>query len=224
MVRYSSDVALGRARLIKNGGIAASVFSPRPNQTLPEPSRRMREQGVDKTGLRGEVAAQHLRTALVARDLVEQALELGDVAVDRLLEVAVGAIFAGHLVESFLAGRSVEALGESLALAALIAIPHLGGEIAIHQPADVERQRCQGVVVAALLRGTATLGLAVGGAIGAAQQIGKPPVASLVGIPRRYRRRFGAPRGRPAEVRRRQVRRAAGVTPPRRRGRVPAGA
>src|ERR1700674_5727376 len=151
----------------------------------------MCEQGIDKSGLRGEVAAQHLRAALVARDLVEQALELGDVAVDRLLEAAVGAIFAGDLVEGLLAGRGVEPLGESLALAALIAIPHLGGEIAIHQPADVERQRCQRVVTGALL--TTARGLAVAGAgICAAQEIGKPSVASLIRTRRRYRRGFGA--------------------------------
>src|SRR3977135_4409558 len=106
----------------------------------------MREQGVDRAGLRGEVAAQRLRSAVFARDLVEQALELGDVAVDRLLEAAVGAILAGDFVKGLLAGRRVRPLGEGLALAALIAIPHLGGEIAIHQAADVERQRRQRIV------------------------------------------------------------------------------
>ena len=90
--------------------------------------------------------------ALVARDFVEQALELGDVAVDRLLEVAVGAIFAGDLVEGLLARRRIEPLGESLALAALIAIPHFGGEVAIHQAADVERQRLQRIAAGGRLR------------------------------------------------------------------------
>src|SRR6478672_3069497 len=162
----------------RNGGTPASVSYPRSTRVLPQPSRRMREQGVDEAGFRGEMAAQHLRAALVARDLVEQPLELGDVAIHRLLEAAVGAIFAGDFVESLLACRGVETLGESLALAALIAVPHLGGEIAIHQPADIERQRCQGIVTA--LRGPAACGVPVGGAIGAAQQFGKPSVASLV--------------------------------------------
>ena len=62
----------------------------------------MREQGIDQPGLGGEVAAQHRRPALVARDLVEQALELGDVAVDGLLEIAVGAVFACDFVERLL--------------------------------------------------------------------------------------------------------------------------
>src|ERR1700760_3128259 len=49
----------------------------------------------------------------------EQPLELGDVAIDRLLEAAVGAVLAGDFVERLLASRRVQALGERLALAAL---------------------------------------------------------------------------------------------------------
>src|SRR5947208_10771469 len=130
------------------------------------------------------MAAQHRRSALVARHLIEQALEFGDVAVDGLLEVAVAAIFAGDLVERFLSGRRVEALGEGLALAALIAIPHLSREIAIHQPADVERQRLQGI--AALLRYAAARRLTVAAArIRSVEQLGKPSIATLVGTSRR---------------------------------------
>ena len=82
----------------------------------------MGEQGIDHAGFGDEVAAQRRGSAVVAGDLVEQALEFGDVAVDRLLEGAVGAIFAADLVEGLLAGRRVEPLGERLALAALIEI------------------------------------------------------------------------------------------------------
>src|SRR2546423_5757183 len=136
------------------------------------------------------MAAQHRRSALVARHLIEQALEFGDVAVDGLLEVAVAAIFAGDLVERFLSGRRVEALGEGLALAALIAIPHFGSEIAIHQPADVERQRLQGIA-AALLRCAAARRFTIATArIRSVQQLGKPSIATLVGTPRRNWRRF----------------------------------
>src|SRR5260370_40093813 len=85
-------------------------FKLRSPQPLPEPSRRVREQGIDHPGLRGEVAAQHRGAALVACDLIEQSLELGDVAVHRLLEVAVGAIFAGDFIEGLLAGRGIEPL------------------------------------------------------------------------------------------------------------------
>src|SRR5947209_3927077 len=137
----------------KNGGREASV-----SQSLfgairvsPQPSRRMREQGVDQARLRGQVIAQLLRAAAVAGDFVEQAFELDNVAIDRSLEVAIGAIFAGNLVKGLLAGGRVEALGEGLVLAALVAVPHLGGEVAVHQPADVERQRFERI--AAGLRG-----------------------------------------------------------------------
>src|SRR5579871_4001375 len=82
----------------KNGGRGASVFSsirysPLTIRRLPQPPRRVREQGVDEAGLRGQVTAQRLRSAILAGHFVEQPLELGDVAVDRLLEVAVAAIF-----------------------------------------------------------------------------------------------------------------------------------
>ena len=61
----------------------------------------MGEQGIDEAGLRGEVAAQHGGAPLVARDLVEQALELGDVAVDGLLEIAVGAVLRATSSNAF---------------------------------------------------------------------------------------------------------------------------
>ena len=57
------------------------------------------------------------------------------------------------------------------------------------------------------------------GRIGAVQQVGKPSVAALVGTRRRNRRRFGAARSRHAEIRRRQVRGAAGIAQARRRPR-----
>src|SRR5437660_1127788 len=101
--------------------------------SLSQPSRGVGEQGVDQPGFRGEVATQRGGAALVARDFVEYSLELLDVAVDRLLEVAVGAILAADFIESLLAGRRIQPLAEGLALAALVAVPHLGGEIAIHQ-------------------------------------------------------------------------------------------
>src|SRR6202048_4617526 len=118
----------------------------------------MREQGIDEAGLGGEVAAKDRGSPLVACDVIEQALELGDVTVDRLLEVAVGAILAGDLIEGLLAGGGIEPLAESLALAALIAIPHLGCEIAVHQAADVERQRLQRVATGCRLGGAAARG------------------------------------------------------------------
>src|SRR5687767_2785155 len=103
----------------QNGGREASVFIPVLSATCsPQPPRRVREQCVDQSRLRGEVAAQRLRSAILARDLVQEPLELGDIAVDRLLEAAVGAVFAGDLVERLLAGRRVQPLGKRLALAA----------------------------------------------------------------------------------------------------------
>src|ERR1700744_81173 len=121
----------------QNGGREASVpYSSLAIGVSSQPARGMREQGVDQTGFRGQVVAQRLRPAILARHLVEQPLELGDVAVERRLEAAVGAVLAGELVERPLAGRGGQALAERLALAALVAVPHLGREVAVHQPAD----------------------------------------------------------------------------------------
>ena len=67
------------------------------------------------------MAAQCCGAALVAGDFIEQPLEFLDVAVDRLLEVAVGAILAADFIEGLLAGWRVQALAEGLGLAALVA-------------------------------------------------------------------------------------------------------
>src|SRR5207302_10951716 len=107
-----------RPRGLRFYPLFATLYSP-----LTQPPRRVREQGVDEPRLRGEVAAQRLRSAIFARDFVEQPFELGDIAVDRLLETAIGAVFARHFVERLLAGRRLGPLGERLALPALIAIP-----------------------------------------------------------------------------------------------------
>ena len=120
------------------------------------------------------------RPSMHARNFVQQPLELRDIAVDRLLEAAVGAIFARDFVERLLAGWRIEPLAEGLALAALVAIPHLGGEIAIHQPADVERQRFQRIGLA--LRRSSARGFATAGTagVGAVEKVGQPSVAPAV--------------------------------------------
>src|SRR5262245_31879741 len=47
------------------------------SKLLIEPAGRVRQHGVDLAGLRGEIRPRHHLTAIVARDLIEQALELG---------------------------------------------------------------------------------------------------------------------------------------------------
>src|SRR6187455_2733736 len=64
-----------------------------------EPSGSVREHGVDLAGLRGEIGARHRLAAIVARDLLEQPLELADVAVDGALEIALAAIFPADFLE-----------------------------------------------------------------------------------------------------------------------------
>src|SRR5205085_1318679 len=59
---------------------------------LVEAPRRVRQHGVDLAGIRGEIAARRRLPALILRDLVQQPLELTDIAVDGRLELAIAAV------------------------------------------------------------------------------------------------------------------------------------
>src|SRR5262249_26301602 len=59
---------------------------------LFEPAGGVRQHGVDLAGFRREVGARHDLTAVVAGNFVEQPLELADIAVDRLAELAIGLV------------------------------------------------------------------------------------------------------------------------------------
>ena len=83
----------------------------------------MGEHGIDLARFRGEISARHHLTAIVARDLFEQPLELVDVTVDCLLELAIGAIALADVVKGALTLQRVEATGKDVALAAVVAVP-----------------------------------------------------------------------------------------------------
>src|SRR5436190_633420 len=98
---------------------------------LIEPSGGVGQHGVDLAGLRGEIGARQRLAAIVARDLLEQPLELADIAVDRAHEVAVGAVLAADLVERLLALHGVELARKHVAFAAVVALPQLGRRLVI---------------------------------------------------------------------------------------------
>src|SRR5271165_1294879 len=77
----------------------------------------MSEHGVNLAGLRGEIGACHDLAAVITRDLLEQALELADIAVDRPHEVAVTAVLAADLLECFLSLIGIELAREHVAFA-----------------------------------------------------------------------------------------------------------
>src|SRR5665213_2899644 len=87
----------------------------------------MREHGVDLAGFRGEVCACHHLAAVVARNLVEQMLELTDIAIHRKLEFAVAAVLLANFIEGLLTLQSIEPAGEDVSFAALVAVPQIGG-------------------------------------------------------------------------------------------------
>src|SRR5437588_11914323 len=110
---------------------------------LFEAAGRVGEHGIDLARLRGEIGARNRLAAVIARDLLQEALELGDVAVDRLLELAVAAVLAADFLERALALHGVELAREHVALAALVAIPQLGGGVVVDHAGDVDCKRIE---------------------------------------------------------------------------------
>src|ERR1700687_5146368 len=115
----------------------------------------MREQRVDLAGIGSEVGlGQHL-AAVVAGDLIEQALELVDIAIDGFAELGRAPVLAADLLEGLLALRRVEAAREHVPLAALVAIPQFDGGVVIDKAGDIDRkgvERVDDVLVLAAIR------------------------------------------------------------------------
>src|SRR5262249_40506947 len=104
-----------------------------------EAAGSVRQHGVDLAGLRGEIGARHHLPAIFARDFVQEALKLGDVAVDRLHEFAIRAILAADLLERALTLHRIKLAREDIALAAVVAVPQLGGGGVIEHAGNVDR-------------------------------------------------------------------------------------
>src|SRR5262245_15040100 len=122
--------------------IARPPVSPVRRLLLVETSCRVGEHGVDLARLRGEIGTRHHLAAVVARNLLEQPLELDDVAVDGALEFAVAAILPADLLERLLALHGVElAARERVAVAALVAVPQVGGGVVVDHAGNVDRER-----------------------------------------------------------------------------------
>src|SRR5262249_32665421 len=118
----------------------------------------------------------------------EQALELGDVAVDRLLEFAVGAVAPADLVERLLALQRIEPARERVALAAVIAVPQVHHGVVIHHAGDVGGDRVERVdaVARRLLPRPFLVARRAG------EEIGEPAGAAVAGARFRTRGRGGA--------------------------------
>src|SRR5215216_4878831 len=131
------------SRLSRPKAPGAGMTGEGPPQSLLEPSGGVGQHGVDLAGLGDEIAARRGGSAFVARDLVEQPLEFRNIAVDGVLEVAVAAVALADLVERLLALRRVEAAREDVALAAVIAIPHVAHLFMVDHAGDVDRDRIE---------------------------------------------------------------------------------
>src|SRR5271169_1364348 len=164
---------------------------------LPQPSRRVRQQRIDLTGIRREVGpGQHL-AAVVARDLLEEALELVDIAIDGFAEFGGAAVLAADFLEGLLALRRVEAAGEDVALAALVAVPQFDGGVVVDEAGDVDRKRVERVDDALILGPVGRPAAAVFLAARTREHVVEPGAAAFVLVLARLparRRRFGARR------------------------------
>src|SRR2546423_9711636 len=96
------------------------IHRPRPSV---EASGRVGEHRIDLAGLRGEIGPRQHLAAILARHLLEQPLELADIAVDGALEIAVVPIALADFLERPLALHGVELAREHVALAALVTVP-----------------------------------------------------------------------------------------------------
>src|SRR6516162_4431863 len=85
-------------------------------RVLVETAGCMSQHRVHLASLRGEIRPHHDLSAIVARDLIEQAFEFGDVSVDGLLELAIRAVAFADFVKRLLALHGVEASREDIAL------------------------------------------------------------------------------------------------------------
>src|SRR6516165_2017218 len=126
------------------------------------------EHGVDLARLRGEIAARQHLAAVVARDFLEQPLELADIAVDGAPEIAVAAVALADFLERLLALHGV-ALGAR------------GLRRRFARRRSFARQRSLARRRLGLVRG-------------AREQLGEPAGAPTAGLPGTERGRLGAPR------------------------------
>src|SRR6266566_2807596 len=129
----------------KTGALIARPLALTARARSVETAGGVGEHGVDLARVRGEIAARQHLAAVVARHLVEQPLELADVAVDGAPEIAIGPIALADFLERLLALHGVELAREYVAFAALVAIPQLGRRVVVDHAGDVDGERIERV-------------------------------------------------------------------------------
>src|SRR6516165_5763179 len=130
----------------KQAGHGRRARSEAEARLLLEAPSGMREHRVDLAGVGGEIVARHRRTALAARHVVDEPLELVDVLLHGLPELGVAAILAADFLECLMPLSGVEAAAEqAITLAALVALPQLGRGVVVDHAGDVDRERFERV-------------------------------------------------------------------------------
>ena len=101
----------------------------------------MGQHGVDLAGIGGQVVAGDDRPPIAARYVVKQPFKFMNVVFDGLPEVRIGTVFAAYFFERALPLRGVEALSESAALAAFIALPQVSRRVVVDHAGYINRKR-----------------------------------------------------------------------------------
>src|ERR1700674_3811837 len=163
--RTSKRKWAGQSPAISISSLQRSVF---------QPARGVGKQRIDLAGVRREIRAGEALAAVVARHLVEQALELLDVAVDGVAELGGAPVAPADLVEGLLAVRGIEPAAHHVALPALVAVPQLHRRVMVDHAGDVAGERVERLD---RLQGRAALAFAV--AVGSARQEIAEPAGAL---------------------------------------------
>src|SRR6266446_9714113 len=92
----------------KTGALIARPLALTARARSVETAGGVGEHGVDLARRRGEIGARQHLAAVVARDFLEQPLELADIAVDGALEIAIAAVALADFLERLLPLHGVE--------------------------------------------------------------------------------------------------------------------
>lgn len=103
----------------------------------------MGKHGVDLARIGRQIGLGDALVGIVAGDIGEQLLEVGDVTVDRGAEFRFAIVLPLDLVEGLLPLQRIEATCEDVAFATLIAPPKIDRGVVVDRARNVYRERVQ---------------------------------------------------------------------------------
>ncbi len=99
----------------------------------------MGKHGVNFACVGGQIGLGRCVVAIVACDILKQALEVIHVTINSTLELAVRRVLALDLVKGLLPLQRVETAGEDIALTSPVTLPEFNGSLVVDGAGDVNR-------------------------------------------------------------------------------------